>query len=320
MKKISTVLLVLIAIFSFSSCNTQSIEQSEKADSISTLSEESVAAESIKPSVTIRSNPIAETEGIREYKEDYISKYKSTFDAMFDKQWTVITTKNKYEDPKEICEHVDTRPQQFIQWTIEYHDGNDEIRTFIFDNRQSMSDQIADYIKYYIADYYEKNFFDVCVKNLPVETSGYVYVNLARISIDRNEEENLERATKSDEYLEKLDTPEGTICLSKLTPANVFEMCPIYLSINVSFRELPEGKKSFEENAEERVVKMIEDMNKFSKNHLTASISMGYHDIIFLENGDRECYWNYIQGKQVYNEACMFFERRVFDGYKGMFW
>lgn len=263
---------------------------------------------------------IAETKGVREYDEDYIKKYESTFNAMFENKWRVIATENKYEDPEEICIHVDTRPQQYVEWTIEYHDGNGNLCTFAFDNRLSLSGQIETYVTDYIADYYKENFYDVRIKDVPLASSSYVFGFLAKISVNRDDLENRERAKKSDEYLKKLDTPEGTICLSKLTPANVFEMCPIYLSINVSFSGHPDDKQSFEETVKRQIESMIVDMNKFTNNHLTANISMGYHEIINLQDGNRNFYWSYVQGKQIFNAEDLYFERHVFDGYKDKFW
>ena len=65
---------------------------------------------------------------------------------------------------------------------------------------------------------------------------------------------------------------------------------------------------------------MAKSMNEFTNNHLTAEISMGYHEIINLQNGKRDLFWTFIQGEQVYNKNGLYFERHVFDAYKGMFW
>lgn len=263
---------------------------------------------------------IAETEGTRIYDMDYIKKYESTFNVMFDNDWKVIATENKYHDPEEICDHVDTRPQQYVEWTIQYHDGDGKLQTFTFDNRTPLSDQIQEYIGHYIADYYKENFYDVRMKDMPLAPSSYVFGFLTRMSTNRDEPENKERVKKSDKYLKKLDTPKGAICLSKLTPANVFEMCPIYLSINVSFSGHPDDKKGFEERAKREIENMIADMNAFTDNHLNADISMGYQEIIYLENGNRDLNWYYVQGKQIYDVDPFYYERHVFDGYKGKFW
>lgn len=65
---------------------------------------------------------------------------------------------------------------------------------------------------------------------------------------------------------------------------------------------------------------MIVDMNHFTNNHLTADISMGYHENINLQDGNRKIHWTYVQGKQIFNAAGPYFERHVFDSYKGKFW
>lgn len=49
---------------------------------------------------------------------------------IFDNNWKVTAIQKKYHDPEEICPHVDARPQQYIEWTIECYDGNKDIQTF----------------------------------------------------------------------------------------------------------------------------------------------------------------------------------------------
>lgn len=65
---------------------------------------------------------------------------------------------------------------------------------------------------------------------------------------------------------------------------------------------------------------MITDINEYTQNHLTASFSMGYHEIIYLEGGNRSFYWSYIKGELIPDAGGLYFERFVFDAYEGEFW
>lgn len=263
---------------------------------------------------------IAPTKGIRAYKTDYIKKYGNTLNSMFDDEWTLKSAEEKYEECEPVCSHVDTRPQQYIEWSIEYRDGNGEQRLFVFDNRSSLSFQIEYYITNNIANYYKENFYDVYLTDVPFAPSSYVFGFFVRTSVDPDEAENREWRLKAEEYSRLLETPKGTICLSKLTPANVFEMCPIYLSINVSFSGHPDDKQAFEETVKKQIEAMTEAMNEFTNNRLTAKISMGYHEIINLEDGEWDYYWTFIRGEQVFDAAGEYFDRHAFYGYKGIFW
>jgi len=339
MKKFTTILMILVLLVS-SSCYAPAEESIVEAESI----EESVAdtedmeegiaetesmEEGAKETESIagdtaetasRGEGLAETEGIRVYDTDYIKTYKKTLNVMFGKKWKVLSTEEKYRDNIPGCPHVDTRPQQFTEWKIEYHDGDGMPRIFVFDNRGSLSYQIKYYVTDYIVEYYKENFFDVYIKDLPLAPSSYVIGFLADISTNRGDADNRERTEAADNYLKQLDTPEGAICLAKLTPANVFEMCPLYLAINVSFSEYTGNKQTFEINIMKQIRNMIDDMNRFTNYHLTAELKMGYQKIIDLYTGERDCRWTYIQGEQVYGVAGPFFEWAAFDGYKGMFW
>jgi len=212
---------------------------------------------------------------------------------------------DKYEEHEEVCAHVDTRPEQFIEWTIEYRDGNGDKRLFIFDNRDSLSRQIQRYVTKYIPAYYEENFLKPFMEDVPLAPSSYVFGFFAKISVNRFVDKDVEEcAQKADAWLEGLNSPEGTICLSRLTPANVFELCPVYLAVNVSPGD------SYSEDITDKIERMIDAMNQYANNYLTASI----------HNGSR--WWSYVQGKQIFDSdaAGLYFERFAFDGYRGVFW
>ncbi|MCL2671459.1 MAG: hypothetical protein FWF10_05430 [Clostridiales bacterium] len=270
--------------------------------------------------LTAEEDRIAETEGIREYKTDYIEKYRATLNAMFENAWTLLYREDKYIEHVPICEHVDTRPQQYIEWAIEYHDGNGERRTFVFDNRSSLSIQIETYVTHYIADYYEKTFYAACTEGMPLAPSSYVFGFMAKASVDMNLPENKQWKTKTDTYKKLLETPEGAICLAKLTPTNIFEMCPLYLSIHISFTGHPDDKQRFEEDAMEKIEGMLADMNAFTDNRLNVSVSLGYHEIINLHIGTRQYRWYIIQGKQIYDIDPFYYEKPVLESYAGIFW
>ena len=262
---------------------------------------------------------IAPREGIRIYDTDYIKVYKDTLNVMFDNEWTLVSMENKYEEHDEVCEHVDTRPQQFVEWKIEYRDGNGDIQLFVFDNRYRLSSYIQNYITSYISDYYQENYYNIYMKGIPLARSSdlscFFVDNFAYTSY----EDVKDMMETSQTFVQNLDTPEGAICLTKLTPANVFEMCPIYLSISVSLRGSSTRTKKFERGVIQQIEGMIEDINVFTNNHLTARVHFGYHEGMELHMGYTD-YWMYVQGKQIFDVEAIYFSRHVFDGYKGIFW
>lgn len=259
---------------------------------------------------------IAPTKGIRKYKDDYIKKYEKTLNAMFDNEWKLISAEDKYQEHEPICEHVDTRPQQFIEWTIEYHDGNGGLRTFIFDNRSTLGSQIKDYIVKYVSEYYKENFYDVYTNDFPLAGSSYVFCFFVKLSsfTSYDEVKDIDNITKK--YQSLLYSPEGTICLAKMTPASAFEICPIYLVIKVGL----DGDQSYGQDFEEKVLKqtedMVEAMNGFANNRLNAQIQVGYHQIVNMHSGNRDLRWAYLKGERV----GFFDDRTIFESYKGIFW
>ena len=272
---------------------------------------------------------ISPRDSIRVFNTDYIEIYERTLNAMFDYEWTLISVEEIFVEAlseEYICclkcyNRGHGRAQQFIRWVIEYQDGNGDTRHFEFDNRSPLALRIASYVEQYIAEYYIEHFFDVYMNDVPLAPSTRVSAWIVRAGVNRHLRENREWVRAADEYRSLLGTPEGTIRLSQLTPANAFEMIPIRLSVHVSFSGDYSLGQPFEEEVMRRIENMIEDMNRFTNNQLTASVRMGYHQIIDLHTGNRSYRWYYIQGERVYNmRNPIYFDRYIFESFRGVFW
>lgn len=255
------------------------------------------------------------------YDTDFTVKYERTLNAMFNNEWIVNSVEEKHDEGEEACGCgiPGINPHTFLKWTIGYRDGNGEFRSFVFNNRSSLSDQIEDHVRRYIAEYYKENFFNVYIRNLPLAPSSNVSGSFVRASVNTHLAENREWNKRTIEYRRLLSTPEGTINLAKLTPANVFEMVPIHLSIRVSFSEYIGEKQAFEKSVMRRIEAMIATMNTFTNYTLNADVSMGYHQVIHLHTGRRQYRWSIIQGERVHDVG-MYYSRYVFESYRGVFW
>jgi len=241
---------------------------------------------------------------------------------MFDNEWELIAVEERFESNEEFwCScGKGAWPQEFIEWTIEYRDGNGDIRHFVFNNRSGLSRQIERYVAQYITEYFKENFFYVHLKDLPLAPSANLFGSIVSANTNRHLEENQEWVRATDEYRNRLGTPDGAIRLSQLTPDNAFEMMPIRLSIHVSFSGNDSLGQSFEENVMDKIENMVEDMNRFTNNRLTARISMGYQQVINLHTGNRSYRWYYIQGERVFDISTMYFDRYIFESFIDIFW
>jgi len=205
---------------------------------------------------------------------DYTEKYADTLNAMFDYEWKLLSVEVIYEeiDPEHFMEmrvvfcheiySVHARANQFIRWTIEYHDGNGELRRFVFHNRRDFSYQVEQYVQNMVLDYYRERFFDVYLMDESPVSIAWFSGGI--------------RNTR--EYRSLLSTPEGAIRFAELRPAHVFEAIPFSMNITVQFY-LP-GYSDLER--EQFMEDMIEALNKFANNHLNADIN---HIIIYVHGG-----------------------------------
>jgi hypothetical protein len=256
------------------------------------------------------------------YDTDYTIKYENILNIMFDNEWVVLSVEDKFDAGEEPCGcgRPGINPHTFLEWTIEYRDGNGSIRHFVFNNRSGLSSQAQEHVTHYIADYYKENFLNVYLEDVPLAPSTNLFVSRIRTGVDRNLEENREWVRETDNYVYRLSTPEGTIRLAELTPANVFEMRPTYFSIRISFSGSSSLGQSNEENVISQIEKMIASLITYTDNRLNVIISLGYSQIITLYDGNRRRLWHIIQGERVHNINSMYFGRYVFESYKGAFW
>ena len=104
------------------------------------------------------------TAQINIFDENFIDRYKHTLNAMFDNEWIVVSVEERFSDVHDgfICScGFDGRHQQFVEWTIEYFDGNGNARHFVLDNRSPLALQVERHVEQYLAGYFKANFFDI---------------------------------------------------------------------------------------------------------------------------------------------------------------
>jgi len=265
-------------------------------------------------------------DGVRIFEVDFIEKYYETLNVMFDNDWTIVSAEERFDENEGyICGcGFDGRSQQFIAWTIEYTDGIGDVRHFVLTNRATLNGQIRRYLETYIAQHFEENFFNVYITDTPLAPSSLVFARWVDNFVRTYPTDDFEQIARMEEiaqnFLRGLNTPDGTIQLSRLTPSNVFEMAPIYLLISVSLAGYSGLGKELEIEVMQKIEDMTLSMNKFTNNTLNADIRFGYHQIIDLHIGNRQYRQSYIHGEQRIGIGGMNFGRYVFESYRGVFW
>ncbi|MCL2588636.1 MAG: hypothetical protein FWD84_04425 [Oscillospiraceae bacterium] len=219
----------------------------------------------------------------RIFNADYIVEYGDVLNTMFDHEWTLLSVEERLGAPFVVCHHVHLiSAHQYLEWTVEYRDGNGEIRHFVFHNREDLFSQTIYHIEDYISAYYQEHFVDIYMENiLLLNTSPYARPSVRVGSM-------------------LLETLDDTIHLSQLSPATVFELLPIYLSIIVLLDDYADSdRQAFEESALMHFETMIDTMNHFTNNHLNADVRLRYlRHTPFLYCESRYHRRTYIQGER----------------------
>jgi len=261
------------------------------------------------------------------YDVDYTERYADTLNAMFDHEWTVLSVEEIYEEiDRERLEQwlchlmysIRVSANRFLEWTIEYQDGNGDVRHFVLTNRRDFAYQVEQHVTDLILDYYTAHFTDVYLPGVPLgTTTGRIHGNITRVSRSFGHvgsctcggpcvgyyEAYREWRPALEAYRDLLDTPEGAIRLGRLTPANAFELVPfgIYLSFRGDLG--PAQLRAFED--------MLESMSAFTNHRLNASVRIGDDS------------WFYIAGERIFRDLdsqLSIFDYYVFKSYRGVFW
>lgn len=264
--------------------------------------------------------------GLSIHDDDFIEIYYDTLNVMFDNEWTVISREEiAGHNPDFLCGCLGLDMYiEYVEWTIEYLDSNGQARHFVLHNRREFATQVIDYVRNNIAEYYRENFVDIYyIDDVKLWPSIDVFVIIAQRPTDWRNEENQEWVRITDEFRNLLGTPEGAINLSRLTPANIFEVIPASLLIRFNFNRLASFEQPIEEAIMRRIEHIMDEINYYTNHQLTARVVFGYggRSSLYLHTGYRFNHWHYIQGEQVFNisDRCAF-ERLVFESSKGIFW
>ena len=266
---------------------------------------------------------------IRIFDVDYLETYGDTLNAMFDYEWTLFSLEERMGAPEIECHHVHLiSPHQYLEWTIEYQDGNGDVRHFVFHNRRTLYVQILTYIEQYISEYYRARFFEPYMREAPISRmfdlgyARFIRCNCGGAHSAGAEDPPWVHAAEA--FRTGLGTPEGAVRFAALTPANVFERFPLYLSLNIFLEENPGlDQQAHEGGVIASVEAMIETMNQFTNGHLNIDIRLRYrlsqHGPFY--SGKTYYRWVYVQGERVFNPATeAAFREYVFERYRAVLW
>ncbi|MCL2357576.1 MAG: hypothetical protein FWC70_10590 [Defluviitaleaceae bacterium] len=246
-------------------------------------------------------------EWVRVYDVDFSAEFSDTFDAMFDNNWTVISADDRFVVPDEydgIAPVRDRRPMRFNTFEIGYTDALGNARTITFDSRATIASRTEAHIADYMQRYFQ-NYFDA-YQECGVLSILNVHVFLLNATANATREENREFVYAIAEYRRRMDTPEGAIPLARLTPYNMFEYAPVYLSVSMNISE------DFEASLKE-VESMFARLNELTNYRLNASVQIIYRP----ERADYR--WYFVRGERRESSSCDF-QRHVFEGHRGVFW
>ena len=252
-------------------------------------------------------------ENVRIFDTNFIEQYFDTLNVMFDNEWTLLSEKEIYIEPGTVITGSNMINQwhsfQFFEWVIEYRDANGDTGYFVLYNHTSFLNQILSHISRTITEYYWEHFVTPYLGGFSPERRSFS-IRIIDVCCKCSPGE----ATMMNRYRRSLTTPEGAIRLSQLTPANVFEMVPFYISTWRWLNESTEAAVVHE--AVTRVEAMIESMNIYTNRTLNAEIMLGV-----LRSGDDAHWWSYVQGERVWIRhltSCS--GNTIFNSYIGVFW
>lgn len=250
------------------------------------------------------------------YDDDLTITHEHMLNAMFGDTWTVLTIEEKFDEaiypPKP--DMPGRNPRTYLLTTIEFLDGNGDARTVLLHNRGGIVSQTMYNMRRWIADYY-REFIDEYFQDYPVLIRARVSGNTAGRGLASHRHDELRLLH---EHWRLQATTGGAVRLNEMTPANVFEMYPLYLSVFIRIDGETAHTQEVEESIFRQVDSMIDSMIAYTNNSLNARFFINYRnrDISFSSGNDPR--WDVVQGE--HGNYGNDFGQQVFYSYKGIFW
>lgn len=254
---------------------------------------------------------------------------------MFATGWQVVSTEETDDDAFSY-DGVFWGRSRYTTWVIQYLNGDGNPCELVLYNYADFASQIERFLTDTITAYYTENYFGVYLSGVPLAGPSYVFAFIVNATVNVHRPENQEWLWDTQAYFQRLDTPQGAVPLSALTPANAFRLCPLQLAISVAIDDgdtALSDKTGLEQALRGQIETMLDAMNRFTSNTLNAEIR------VFSDNGkaDGRLYdgektwtWYIVHGEPRSAPEDLeqtgllssyhWFAKEVYSSYKGTFW
>ena len=264
-----------------------------------------------------------------QYEEDYIEKYYETFNVMFNHNWNVIYTETiiDYTPSEMLVDGENPNKRQYIEWQIKYTDAYDENQIFTFNNMSTLERQIRQYISANIEKYYKEKFIKPTFSKIEGADVS-VKINIGKLGWYSSTSELEQASLNVDEYVKNLETPQGAINLSEITPQNFIEKCPAYINLllEIDYGVFSADDKELVEKAWEATVYNIND---YLDNHLNIDANKikyynsSDHSINGVTNVEKIIFvigMYMVNGELIDRDEIHDFDILIYEQYRGIFW
>lgn len=259
-------------------------------------------------------------DGVWIYSQNYIEKYTETLNVMFQNDWNVLKEEKKSWEGRSRTD--DLPLNYYTEWTLQYYDADGEEKLFILNNYLSFSEQLQDHIEKLAASFYSEHFFQSYLGESDLARIVYVNAFFENISFEPQSSENKPKVKAIEKYQKSLEKPDTTICLSELTPEQLFRMCPIYLSGLISLdseEKNEEEKRKSEEYAKAKVEAMITAMCEYTNQTVNAEICIVKSMKNSAEYDKNSWNWYYAGGNALSLSYPYQYEQEIYKHYASLF-
>ena len=235
------------------------------------------------------------------YDRNIPDEFSDILDIMFGNDRELLSVEERWGAFFIECHQMHfSRPHKYLQWAIEYQDGDGITRIFTFNNRQNFHFHVTRHIGDMISQHYQYYFYDVYASEFA--TIGIFFPDSAGIPMAESYLNPAPYAQINDPlwrhqaeaFRSGLETTTGAIPLTLITPSNVFEHMPIYLSTVIPVYRycLCLERTGGEPCPYKSINDMITEMNRFTDYSMNIRVRLRFTGC----NECKEIEWVYLQG------------------------
>ena len=253
------------------------------------------------------------------YTDDYPSLYADKLKVIFGDHTLSERTEKHIEGEACSCGYHQDEID-YYEWTVTYADACGQTMQCRLNNFESLPSQLIDWLEDQIETHFYTNYVKRYFKGRLMEAGSYCFCSIGHVCLSWSNEEERMHVETCIAWQENARANGSLISLASLDYAEIFDLYPIELSINVKLDDKDFDPDRWASNYDESVP-LLNEMAARMSDEIGSGLNLDavlYSNAVCLPQAKRTVIF-YLRGQLTQTDDIEF-EHAVFNSYRGIFW